>query len=219
MTDVVISGLTDTVIANQQFLESGIGLEPASRAARMLLVSRLNEQIDLWAERWRQADLALQDLGMDPGVGQVDVTHVAPENFHEGPHRSLAEQPPEAFPNVSVMAYMTVPSPSQFIDQAESSEITLFIETMAISGPVPDGLEVAHETIVHRRIQRMTEAVAMVVSADTTLLGTVHQMRTPPRGGVGNSSWIRRKDKGAGERYIWHGSRLEYTLQRHHKTF
>lgn len=207
----------DAVIGNGQYLESGIGFEPAGRAARLVLVDQLNDEIDKMSERWKAADSALQQLGLDAGVGQVDVEHVAPENFHEGPHKSLVEAPPEAFPNISVMAYMTVPSASQFGDQVDSSDITLFIESMAIAGPVPEGLEVAFETIVHRRIQRMTEVVNAVISRNQTLLGTVHKMSLPPRGGVGNNSWLRREV--ATGRHLWHGSRLQYTVQRHHATF
>lgn len=211
--------LVDALVGRSNFLEEGIGFEPTARAARMLLLDRLNDEIDAVSERWMSADLALQSLGMDEGVGQVEVEHVAPENFHEGPHQALIEAPPEKFPNISVMAYMTVPSASQFADQIDSSDITLFVESMAIAGPVPDGQEVAFETIVHRRIQRMTEAVVAVIASDRMLLGTAHDLRLPPRGGIGKNTWLRAKDKGSGPRYLWQGSRLQYTLQRHHKTF
>lgn len=197
-------------------LQQGIGFELVARAVRLLLLEGLNNEIDVQSARWVDADSALQSMGADEGVGQVDVTHVDPSNFHEGPHKSLIEAPPEMFPNVSVMAYAAVPSASRFADQVDSSEITLFVECMAISGPVPDGLEVAHESIVHRRIQRMTEAASIVVERDRMLIGTVHAMRTPPQGGVGNSSWLRPQKAGGGQRFIWHGSRLQYTVTRHH---
>lgn len=208
--------LQGTIPGDPALLQDMIGFEPASRAARLVLFDQLNPEIDAMSSTWLDADSALQELGMDEGVGQVDVPHVLPANFHEGPHKSLIEASPEAFPNVSVMAYMTVPSASQFADQVDSSDITLFVEAMAITGPVPEGLEVAHESIVHRRIQRMTEAIANVIKRNKTLLGSVHDLRTPPRGGVGNSSWLRKTENGAGNRHIWHGSRLQYTLTRHH---
>lgn len=211
--------LAQAVIGRGTTLEPGIGFEPVARACRMTLLQFLNDEIDAQSERWRNADSRLQELGMDEGVGQVDVERIPPANFHEGPHKSLIEAPPEAFPNVSVMAYMTVPAASQFGDQVDSSDITLFVEAMAKSGPVPEGLEVAHESIVHRRIQRMTEALALVIARDPMLLGTVHGMRLPPRGGVGNSTWLKQRSKGAGDRFLWQGSRLQYTLTRHHVTF
>lgn len=197
-------------------LQLGIGFELVGRAVRLLLLDGLNDEIDAQSRRWQSADSALQALGADEGVGQVDVPHVAPQNFHEGPHKSLIEAPPEMFPNVSVMAYAAVPAAQRSFDQVDSSEITLFVECMAISGPVSDGLEVAHESIVHRRIQRMTEAAGIVIERDRSLLGTVQALRTPPRGGVGNSSWLRPQKGGSGQKYIWHGSRLQYTVTRHH---
>lgn len=209
----------DALTGRGSSLEPGMGLEPSSRAARLILFQELNDEIDKVNERWSSADLAAQALGLDTGVGQVDVPHVADSNFYEGPLRSLIEAPPEKFPNVTVMAYMTMPAARQFADQVDSSTITMFVESMQISGPVPDGLDLEHEVIVHRRIQRMTEAVAAVIARNPTLLGTVHDLRTPAQGGVGNSSWLRRADNGAGPRYIWHGSRLQFTLTRHHATF
>jgi hypothetical protein len=191
-----------------------IGFEPVTRAARLVLFQGLDDEIDRQSERWNEEDLALQSLGLDPGVGQVVVDHIKPENLHEGPHRSLLEQPIEAFPNCSVMAYVTIPSGEQF-DQFDTSDITLFAETMVIAGPVPKGQEVPFETIVHRRIQRTTEAVNAVIKRSGTLLGTVNPIQSMPRGGIGNSSWLRPQEKGSGPRYLWHGSRLQYTLQRH----
>lgn len=214
MTDVLY---TDALIGNHALLEEGIGFEPLERACLMVMLGQLNDEIDVQSERWKPADLALQQVGAGSGVGQVDIPHIEPGNFHEGPHRSLIEAPIECFPNISMAAYATVPALTQF-DQFDSSTTTLFIETMAIAGPVAEGTETMFETIVHRRIQRMTEAVSIVMLRNKTLLGTAHEMTTPPRGGIGNQSWLRPKNKGAGEKYIWHGSRLQYTLTRHHTT-
>lgn len=204
----------DALVANRGQLEMLIGFEPTSRAARLVLYENLDAEIDRQQARWLEADLELQRLGLDPGVGQVEVDRVPAANLFEGPHKSLLESPVERFPNVSVAAYMTVPSAEQF-DQFDTNDLTLFVESMAIAGPVGEGQEVVYETIVHRRIQRMTEAVAAVIRQSGTLLGTVNPIQMPPRGGVGNASWLRPKEKGAGPRYIWQGSRLQYTLQRH----
>lgn len=208
--------MIQALVGNGPSLTSGIGFEPAGRALRLILLDQLNDEIAVQQALWMAADLKLQELGMDEGVGQVEVPPVPASNLHEGPKKSLIKAPPSAFPNVSAMAYVTVPAASQAFDQASSSEITLFVESMALSGPVAPGTETSHETIVHRRIQRMTEAVATVIERNPTLLGTVHGLRTPPRGGVGNNSWLNSNDEGAGEKYIWHGSRLQYTLTRHH---
>jgi hypothetical protein len=204
----------EALIGNRDFPEVLLGFEPISRAARLVLLEGLNAEIDAQAERWAQADLALQSLGLDPGVGQVEVEHIAPGNIFEGSHKSLLTSPKERFPNVSVAAYMVVPSAEQF-DQIDQLDLTLFAESMVIAGPVTDDQEVAFETIVHRRAQRMTEAVAAVLRRSGNLLGTVNPIQMPPRGGVGNASWLRKEKSGAGPRYLIQGSRLQYTLQRH----
>lgn len=212
MSDLAFQAL----IGNRDHPETIIGFEPLSRATRLILFEQLNDEIDRQAERWDMADLALQELGLDPGVGQIEVQHVEPGNFFEGPHKSLAESPPDRFPNVSAAGYMTIPAAANFqLDQVDVNDLTLFVETMAIAGPVPKGQEVAFETIVHRRIQRTTEAVAAVIRRSGTLLGTVNPIERPPRGGIGNPSWVKREKAGAGPRYLWQGSRLQYTLQRH----
>lgn len=209
----VIEDYTSALAGNRGFLEDQIGFEAVTRAARLVLVKDLNENIARQAERWLQEDLALQRLGLDPGVGQIEVHPIELANFHEGPHESLMAARPEAFPNVSVMAYVTTPSGEQF-DQFDTSDLTLFVETQVIAGPVPQGQETAYETIAHRRIERTTEAVHATIKRSGTLLGAVDPPRLPPRGGIGPATYLKRQD-GNEPRSIIHGSRLQYTLQRH----
>lgn len=206
--------LADALISNSNYVESDIGFEPVGRAVRLLMADQLNEEIDRVANKWHRADLELQDLGFDPGVGQVEIEHIPLSHIHEGPHRSFIEAPPEEFPNLSVMAYNSSADAEQF-DQIDVLSMKLYLEPLCIAGPVPEDQEVAFETIVHRRIQRTTEAVVRVIKNNPTLLGTVRPIQLPPRGGIGQSTWARRKEKGQGPRYLWQGARLEYTLQRH----
>jgi hypothetical protein len=205
--------LSQALTGNRGLLEDQIGFETIGRAARLVLAQGVNEQIVKQSDRWGMEDLALQAMGMDPGVGQVDIDEVPIGHIHEGPHQSILLAPPEAFPCISVMAYVSVPSGEQF-DQIDQSDITLFVETYCLAGPVPDGSDTAYETIVHRRIQRTTEAVHATLKSSPSLLGTTHPMSLPPRGGIGNASWLSRGDGGTGPRYLRHGSRLQYTLQR-----
>lgn len=203
------------LVGNRGFVEAMIGFETVTRAMRLVMAQGLNAEIDRQSDKWRAADLELQALGFDPGVGQVTVEHVDPSHLHEGPHQSFLKAPPEAFPNVSVMAYLVVPtSTSGFGDQLDSSQLTLSVESMVKAGPVGDGLDTAFETIVHRRIQRMTEAVNAVMRRNPGLLGAVAPIQEPARGGIGQQSWVRREEKGSGPRFMWQGSRLEYTAQR-----
>lgn len=194
--------------------DSSIGFEPVGRAVRLLLSRDLNAELTRQQSKWHQADLDLQALGFDPGVGQVDLEHIPNGHLHEGPHESLLEAPAASFPNVSMMAYQHVPTATSLFDQLYTYDITLFVETMVKSGPVARGTEVAHETIVHRRIQRTTEAVNNVIRRDATLLGTVLPQQAPCRGGIGRVAWVKNENGEAGQRYMWHGSRLQYTLQR-----
>jgi hypothetical protein len=194
--------------------DGSIGFESIARAVRIILARDLNDEIDRLSDKWGSADLQMQAMGLDPEVGQVDVEHIPVDHFHEGPHESLLDAPASAFPNVSIMAYSTAPSPSQGFDPFDSNDLRLFVETMVIAGPVPKGLESNFETIVHRRIQRTTEAVNTVIRRDKTLLGTILPQQFPVKGGIGRQSWVRPDHNEKGPRHIWHGSRLEYTLQR-----
>jgi hypothetical protein len=206
--------LHEAVISNRQLPEGMIGFEPVTRSTRLLLARDLNTEIDQQSERWNQADLYLQQLGFDVGVGQIDIEHIPNDHIHEGPHESFLMAPAEAFPNISIMAYVTTPSPSQAYDTLDSHDLVLFVETMVRAGPVAVGTEVQFETIVHRRIQRTTESVNAVIRRDTTLLGSVSPQQLPARGGIGKQAWIQNVNNETGQRYMWHGSRLEYRLQR-----
>lgn len=203
----------DALVGNRGLGESLIGFEPITRAMRLIMSEYLNDEIDRQSGAWSTADLELQELGFDPGVGQVDVQHVPIENIHEGPHWSLLKAPPERFPAVVVMAPYAQPMTNGgFGDQFDSSNVVLAIESFAIAGPVAADMDVPFETIVHRRIQRMTEAVNAVMRRNKTLLGSVAPIQSPPIGGIGKQSWVKMAD--GRDRYIWQGSRLEYTSQR-----
>lgn len=204
----------DALVGNRGLIEGLIGFEPVTRAGRLILAQQLNDELLVESDRWRAPDLALQEMGFDAGVGQVDLEPVQTANFHEGPHQSFLLAPPERFPNVSVMAYLSAPAGSQLLDQADTHDITFYVEIMVKAGPVAEGAETAFETIVHRRIERTTEAVNRVIRRNTTMLGTVLDQQLPARGGIGAQAWIRGGDKGTGPRYLWHGSRLQYTFQR-----
>lgn len=206
----------DALRGNRGLVEGLIGLEAVTRAVRLLMLRDLNATISAYADSWRSQDLALQQLGLDSGIGEIEVELLDPSHLHEGGHESLITSPPEFFPNVSVIAYQTTPSASsEFGDQVDSNVIYIAIETMVKAGPVARGTELAFESIVHRRIQRTTEAVNAVMRRDPMLFGTVAPIQEPPKGGIGELSWIRTAETGSpGPRYIWQGSRLQYTAQR-----
>lgn len=209
-----MSALFPAALGNVQVPDAAIGWEPVSRAVKLLLSRDLSAELTKQEVKWHSSDLKMQELGFDPGVGQTDLEPIPNSHLHEGPHESFLEASADKFPNVSIMAYLNTPSASQLFDSLDTSDITLFVETMVKAGPVAAGTETAFETLVHRRIQRTTEAVNNVIRRDATLLGTVLPQQLPPRGGIGQQSWIRPSPNEGGQRFMWHGSRLQYTLQR-----
>lgn len=208
------AALFQAALGNRIVPDGAMGWEPIARATRLILARDLNDEIDSHSEKWSAADLQLQQMGFDPGVGQVDVDHVPDDHLHEGPHESFLSAPIEMFPNISVMAYLNRPSARQGYASMPTNDITLEVVTICAAGPIPDGLETAFETIVHRKIQRTSEAVIAVIQNDKTLLGTVLPQELPPSGGIGKQSWIRPRNGETGPMDIFHGSRLQYTLQR-----
>lgn len=209
-----MSALYSATLGNWQIPDESIGYEPIGRAVRLLLSRDLDDELAAQEGKWRSADLKLQTLGFDPGVGQVDLERIPNGHLHEGPHESFLESPASSFPNVSMMAYQHAPTTISIFDQLYTYDVTLFVETMVKSGPVTRGTETAHETIVHRMIQRTTEAVNNVIRRDKSLLGTVLPQQAPCRGGIGRQAWIKSDNGEVGQRYMWHGSHLQYTLQR-----
>lgn len=207
--------LQDALPINPDFLSSQIGFEIGTRAAQLILLEGVNDELAAQEELWAGSDLALQEL-LGGGPGQTDLERFETTAFHAGPHKSFLKAPPAAFPNVSVMAYYTQPEAVQF-DQIDNMQLRLYVEVICKAGPISSEGSTEHsdfETIVHRRIERTTEAVHAVLRRDPTLRGTVLPTEVPPRGGIGDQSWVRREEKGSGPRYLMQGSRLEYTLQR-----
>lgn len=210
-----MSAIADAIRGNRGFPEALIGFEPVERAVRLLLGDRLNDEIAAHADTWHQADLQMQSLGFDNGVGQVDLEPVAAANIHGGKHETMMHAPPDRFPAVCVMAYQTAPvATSGFGDQIDSSQLQIQIEVFVKAGPVPDDESTwrAFETITNRRIMRTTEAVNAVLRRDPMLLGSTAGVQEPPRGGIGPQRWV---DGKPGEpRYMWQGAAIQYTAQR-----
>jgi hypothetical protein len=205
--------VSTALIDNISAPTSSLGLEPTGRAATLLLLDKLNDQIAVEEERWRAADREFQTL-TGISLGETELELFDPSSFHEGPHESLLKAPPSKLPAVNVMAFTVQPDTEQ-LDQIDCAALRLYVETLVKAGPVEDEQEIVNETIVHRRIQRTTEAVNRVILTNSTLLGVVRPIQSLPRGGIGQSAWLRREEKGHGPRYLWQGSRLEYALQRH----
>lgn len=191
-----------------------IGPELVNRAARLTLLVELNDQLAREAEKWEQSDLAIQELGMDVGVGVTELEPFAPANIHEGPHKSLIEAGPDDFPYVALGAHVAVPDGEGPFDQLNTYDITLMIEAWVKSGPVLEATRMFHETTVHRRCMRTIEAVKTVMSKSKNLHGTILPIELPPRMVIHDMTTVGGGQTGTGARYLQQGARLQYTLQR-----
>lgn len=192
--------------------EVGLGFGIVARAAQLLLIQNLNDEIDHQQDRYLSADLAFQTI-VGGGPGQTVLEHVAAANIYAGPHKSLLIAPPSYFPNVSVTAYRVTPRAAQS-DDVDDLDIRLAVEVMVKAGPITNLNAVDQETTLHRRIERTIEAADNVIRRDPTLIGTcVPGQDRPPIGAIGNQTDINQKSSSEPLHY-WQGGRLEYTIQR-----
>lgn len=188
-----------------------IGFEVPARAVQLMLLEHLDEKLGDQEERWKQADLAFQEItGFN--VGQIELERFDAHDIHDGPHRSILKAPPERFPALSVMCYLETPKVAQF-DQFDTYNFRLFVEVFVKSGQINDETESLMTTILHRRAQRTTEAVHAVIAQDSNLMGScLPGIQRPPRGSIGKQSWVQADES---SRFLWQGARLEYEIERH----
>jgi len=212
----MIPGAAEMIIANRGPIEPLQGFEAVGRAVRLVLAGGLNDEIDRQQQRWLQADELFETAGFDAGLRAAGIDHVATDNIFGGPHKSLVASPLGRFPNVSVTAYAARAAPSNSLnDRMKAIEVTMLVETMVYAGPRTDDNALFVESLVHRRIERTSEAVIACIERSRTLLGTVDHV-PQPSGGLVNASWTRTEDtEGAsGAIYVLHGSRFQYALTR-----
>lgn len=207
-----MSALSDMVVGNRGLAEDVTGFQTVGRAARLVLVDGINDEIDRQQERWRSADALLEAYGLDVGVSAAGLDHVDPRNVFQGPHKSLAQSPLDRFPNVSVTAYAVRPAPgNDQADRYDLVEVGLLVEVMVVSGAIVGGDDLFAESVAHQRAERTAEAALVVIRASRNLMGSVLGV-TQPRGGLMNQSWTRDSGGGKGPKYVLHGSRFQYAL-------
>ena len=207
----------DMLVANRGPLEDLVGFEVVGRAARLVLIESLNDEIDRVQDRWRAADAIFEGAEHDEGITAQGVEHVEDANIFQGPHKSLMASPMSRFPNVSVTGYAVRPGPGDQMQDVHSlAEVSLLVEFVVAAGPVDDPLvgdALFCETLAHRRVERTSEAVLATIGRSRNLLGTVLQVGEP-RGGIVNASWSKKTDGGAGKTFVLHGARFQYALTR-----
>jgi len=125
--------------------------------------------------------------------------------------------PMTRFPNVSVTGYAVRPAAGdQQQDVHRLLEISLLVEVAVVAGPIGApavGDSLFCETLVHRRIERTSEAVLATIGRSHDLLGTVLQVGEA-RGGIVNQSWTKKTEGGASQTFIVHGARFQYAPTR-----
>lgn len=212
----MIAGAAEMIITNRGPVEPLQGFEAVTRAARLVLAGSLNDEIDGQQQRWLQADEDFEAAGFDVGIREAGVDHVQAPNIFGGPHKSLVASPLSYFPNVSVTTYAARPSAlDPMSDRMRVVELTMLVETMVYAGPRTDDNALFVESLVHRRIERTSEAVIAAIEKSKNLYATVDSI-PQPRGGLVNASWTRTEDAegDAGAIYVLHGSRFQYALTR-----
>jgi len=192
------------------------GFPSVGRAARLVVANGINGEIDRVQRAWLRADQEFEDAGFDVGVRDAGVEYVESVNVFGGPHKSLVASPIDRFPNVSVTAYATRPSPRNAADDSyDVPELSLLVELMVKAGPMTADNALLVESIIHTRVERTSEALLATIAKSQTLYGTV-DLISPPRGGIVNASWTRNENSEGetGATYILHGARFVYALTR-----
>lgn len=207
--------IAQMLVANRGPLEDLVGFEVVSRAARLVLIDSVNDEIDRVQERWRAADLLFEEDGNDAGIAALGLDHISSDNIFQGPHKSLLGSPISRFPNVSVTGYAVRPGAGDALNDVHRNvEVSLLVEMIVVAGPIGEiGDDLFCESLAHRRIERTSEAVLAAIGRSQNLLGTVITIGQA-RGGIVNASWIKRTDGGNEQAYVLHGARFQYAPQR-----
>lgn len=181
---------------------ASIVLEKIQRAAALILFENLNDKMDELTPTWTADDDAFSTA---LGRGTVDWTpeQVPDENFHAGSVPSLIDAPIENYPNVACIAYVATPRRSSD-DHGEEYAVTLAVELMVKS--------VNSEAEVNSRINKFSDAAHRVLLENRTLNNLVPDIGAPA--GTTGDVFIRRKEKGSGDRWYWQGGALTYTLDK-----
>lgn len=186
--------------------ERGIGLELFQYRISEILLEQINDELDRQQELWVDRDKEWNDLtGQDLRV--VYLEHFEPENIFRGHRPSLIESPPpEKFPNISVMAYMSRPlNFTDVIDQASNNNITVDIET---------SIKASSEAECDARKHRTVEAVHQVMTRNDRLQGISMGWDTEPV--VQITDIYKRKEEGSyGDFWFFQMARLRYVAARH----
>lgn len=181
------------------------GLEEIQRQVFFKLFEDMNDTILVIAERMDTSDEEFATRTGRPYV-QTVIEPVEPANFYEGHRPSLITAPIEDYPNVSVMATRSAPTPeSDLLDHGASYRDSIIVEIMAKA--------IEDEETVNRRIHRLAQAAHVCLMRDQTLNGVVSGFDTTPSVAI-SDVFTRKEQTGYGPNWFWQGARLEYAVRK-----
>jgi hypothetical protein len=177
-------------------LGTDVGLERIGRQALKILADNLNDELGLVEADWD-----------DEGVPFV-LERVPDASFHYGHKPSLYTQPPEAYPNIAVMAFQASPDllSDLPLDHGDLATVSLFVDVLVKS--------IVSEDEVNARAARTVEAVFRVLTTHRTLDGLVNEITRMPETDLGEVE-IRSMEKGYGDYWFWQGAQVRFSVQKY----
>lgn len=196
-------------------LDPSPSLERCARAAYLILVDELNDELALVEAEWATLDAA-EATARGVAYQAVAVERIAAENFYRGHKPSLLMAPSTSrFPSICVYAYSATPDARWDNDQAKAYRNTITVEVLVKSGPYgEDAYAGWGEELADRRLQRTMEAVLRVLVRNRGLGGIV------PRGGADIPTLSTSEvfevelDDTVEGRWYWQGCRLEWPIRK-----
>lgn len=189
-------------------------LERIQREALVILYNNLNDKIESMRATWEAEDEELL-YALSRGNSGWTVENIPDENFYPGTIPSLIKAPVERYPNVCVICYRGIPRLSTD-DTAELYTNVLAVEIMTKSGfydpnDVMDTL--FHEQEVNSRIQKTMDAAHLTLLDNRSLNNIIPELPAP-NVSIGDI-FVRTERDGAGNKWLWQGGSLEYSLDKY----
>lgn len=178
------------------------------RATLKILFDQLNDKLEDMESVWQIEDEDFW-VSVNRGVPDWSMENVPEENFHEGADPSLINSPIEYYPSVYVFCHQGNPTSSSD-DTGELYAFTLDVELMAKSGSFTEVFDLNLANQASMRLNRLQEAVSLVILENRTLGGLVTDINAPSMSK--SQIFVKREDKGKNPKFYWQGGVLRYTV-------
>lgn len=184
-----------------------------ARAALKILFQNLNDKMDEMETIWDDEDEDFM-VAINRGAPNWTWEYVKDENFHEGSMPGIINSPPDSFPCVMVSCHEGNPTGSSD-DTGELYNYILDIELIAKSGEFTEeyNYDLAHQ--VTMRLERLKEAVILVLLENRTLNNMVPEI-SAPRWTTGDV-YVRRIEKGKNPKFYYQGASIRYVVNKYLK--